>query len=427
MTHGKAVVSLAADKNYQDLEDESDEYGLADLLQEFSRLHPDVVATIAVDLDSLGPVSGQLVSARIDEDDSTARLVAAAKERNRLVVQMGRTERKLRTALALQAETREAQRQAESDLRDMAVSTFIVVQEATLEGPGAGLDGNSLEEIASDSQRRLSESWSQAQDERIEAEAVVAQLENLLDELGVELDVQVRAWNEASADLEDAELRIENLQPEFEYELMTTLIRGTDIPVVVFDAYYRAELQTAQDRPSCRVTWNQLAGIGKVESSHGSFGGNTVGVTGRTDGEILGPVLNGDPFAAIADTDGGRLDGDTIWDRAVGPMQFIPGSWSIFGADGDGDGTRDPHNIYDAALAAANHLCGTTGGLDKPENFQVALLGYNQSVPYGELVMSFADNYLRAVGSIVIADQPVIDELAVTDFANEPNGRITRY
>ena len=49
---------------------------------------------------------------------------------------------------------------------------------------------------------------------------------------------------------------------------------------------------------------------------------------GRTLNPILGPVLNGvGDVAAIPDTDGGRWDGDTTWDRAVGPMQFIPSSW----------------------------------------------------------------------------------------------------
>jgi hypothetical protein len=34
--------------------------------------------------------------------------------------------------------------------------------------------------------------------------------------------------------------------------------------------------------------------------------------------------LSGGPYAAIRDTDFTAADGDTVWDRAVGPMQFIP-------------------------------------------------------------------------------------------------------
>ena len=75
---------------------------------------------------------------------------------------------------------------------------------------------------------------------------------------------------------------------------------------------------------------------------------------GRTLSPILGPVLDGaGDFAAITDTDGGGWDGDTTWDRAVGPMQFIPSSWAVWGRDGDGDGRSDPSDIDDAALATA--------------------------------------------------------------------------
>ena len=38
----------------------------------------------------------------------------------------------------------------------------------------------------------------------------------------------------------------------------------------------------------------------------------------------------------------GRLDGDDTWDRAVGPMQFIPSTWAWSGRDGDGDGVAQP-------------------------------------------------------------------------------------
>ena len=48
-------------------------------------------------------------------------------------------------------------------------------------------------------------------------------------------------------------------------------------------------------------------------------------------------------------------------DRAVGPMQFLPASWARYGADGNGDGVRDPHQLDDAALAAAAYLCAGPG------------------------------------------------------------------
>jgi len=42
--------------------------------------------------------------------------------------------------------------------------------------------------------------------------------------------------------------------------------------------------------------------------------------------------------AVVVDSDGGALDGDARYDRATGPMQFLPGTWRSIGADGNGDG-----------------------------------------------------------------------------------------
>ncbi len=48
------------------------------------------------------------------------------------------------------------------------------------------------------------------------------------------------------------------------------------------------------------------------------------------------------------------------YDRAVGPMQFLPGTWGRWGSDGDRDGVSDPQDVDDAALAAARYLCERT-------------------------------------------------------------------
>jgi len=57
-------------------------------------------------------------------------------------------------------------------------------------------------------------------------------------------------------------------------------------------------------------------------------------------------------------------DGDTGWDRAVGPMQFIPGTWRRYAADANADGKQDPNNVYDAAAGAAHYLCNAAGHLE---------------------------------------------------------------
>ncbi|MEX2621567.1 MAG: peptidoglycan DD-metalloendopeptidase family protein [Egibacteraceae bacterium] len=167
------------------------------------------------------------------------------------------------------------------------------------------------------------------------------------------------------------------------------------IPAVVLDAYLNAETLSPHLGEGCAVRWQILAGIGKVESGHASHGGATVLADGTVDPPIIGIALDGTRGTArIPDTDGGRWDGDPVWDRAVGPMQFIPSSWERFGQDGNGDGTRDPNNIYDAALAAAAHLCWTRpGDYTDRQQLSQALLAYNRSSAYVRSVISWIDQY----------------------------------
>lgn len=163
------------------------------------------------------------------------------------------------------------------------------------------------------------------------------------------------------------------------------------IPKMVLEAYQRAAQQTNVDDPACHIRWQILAGIGKVESNHAA--GGQLKADGTTRTPILGPVLSGGGVASIGDHDGGLWDGDATWDRAVGPMQFIPGTWKAYGADGSSDGVPDPHNIYDATLAAAQYLCAGDLDLATSAGLTGALLRYNNSMSYVATVMSWISLY----------------------------------
>ncbi|GAA4907327.1 lytic transglycosylase domain-containing protein [Streptomyces coeruleoprunus] len=163
--------------------------------------------------------------------------------------------------------------------------------------------------------------------------------------------------------------------------------RGGAVPATVFDAYRRAEDTQAQDAPGCHLRWQLLAAIGQVES--GQARGGRVNAAGTTYAPIVGPRLDGNGFALIRDTDQGRYDGDLAYDRAVGPMQFIPSTWAGWGADGNGDGLADPHNAYDAALAAGRYLCAGGRDLAEPGDLDRAVLAYNPSREYLRLVLSW--------------------------------------
>ncbi|MEU0188444.1 lytic transglycosylase domain-containing protein [Streptomyces afghaniensis] len=175
---------------------------------------------------------------------------------------------------------------------------------------------------------------------------------------------------------------------------------GAALPATVFAAYRRAESELAGTAPGCRLEWQLLAAIGQVES--GQARGGRVTSDGTAVTPILGPRLNGGAFAVIRDTDGGWYDGDTAYDRAVGPMQFIPSTWARWGADGNGDGRADPNNVFDAALAAGRYLCAGGRDLSDPADLDRAILGYNHSEAYLRTVRAWYAYFLE--GHRVVPD-----------------------
>ncbi|MEU6808477.1 lytic transglycosylase domain-containing protein [Streptomyces sp. NPDC046831] len=170
------------------------------------------------------------------------------------------------------------------------------------------------------------------------------------------------------------------------------------IPATVLDAYKKAEAELRTSKPGCNLPWQLLAAIGKVES--GQARGGRVTADGTTVTPILGPVLNGVGFAHIKDTDGGAYDNDSTYDRAVGPMQFIPSTWAWAGRDGNGDGRKNPNNVYDAALAAGHYLCRNGWDLATRADLERAVLSYNNSRDYLNLVLTWLDYYRDGTHSI---------------------------
>ena len=171
-------------------------------------------------------------------------------------------------------------------------------------------------------------------------------------------------------------------------------IPGVDLSVVALDAYLNAESLLSQNWPRCGFAWWMVAGVARVESRHGRFGGRTLRADGRVDRPIIGIALDGGPgVRAMTDTDNGEFDGDEVWDRAVGPLQFIPETWNRRGRDGSGDGYADPQNIYDAAYSAGRYLCALGGDLGSRADLRGAYFGYNNSSRYVTDVIGYADRY----------------------------------
>ncbi|MFE7169669.1 lytic transglycosylase domain-containing protein [Streptomyces sp. NPDC057616] len=170
------------------------------------------------------------------------------------------------------------------------------------------------------------------------------------------------------------------------------------IPATVLAAYKKAAAELGSSKPGCNLPWQLLAAIGKVES--GQARGGRVDADGTTLSPILGPQLDGNGFALIKDTDGGKYDGNSSYDQAVGPMQFIPSTWAWAGRDGNGDGVKDPNNVYDAALAAGHYLCRNDWNLAEQTGLNSAILSYNNSQDYLNLVLSWLEYYRNGTHEI---------------------------
>lgn len=170
---------------------------------------------------------------------------------------------------------------------------------------------------------------------------------------------------------------------------------------------YLALYQDATNRRCSTLPWSVLAAIGKVESDHGRLGGARLQPDGTVTPPIIGVALDGSPgVARILDTDRGRYDGDTTYDRAVGPMQFIPTTWAVYGIDATGSGTTDPHNAIDAIHSAAHYLCAV--GASDPARIPQAVLAYNRSTAYRDRVLEIAASYPAAGTERTLASPTLI-------------------
>ena len=165
-------------------------------------------------------------------------------------------------------------------------------------------------------------------------------------------------------------------EPTVDGDWLNRVAAATGISRRALQAYSGAQLELEREQPSCKLGWNTLAAIGKIESNNG----RVLTAAGYSTAAILGPEVE-----------------ENL--HAEGPMQFMPATWAKWGADGNGDGVADPNQIDDAALAAARYLC-SYGTLDTPASWHAAVFGYNHLESYVAEVGAQATLYARAAAGI---------------------------
>lgn len=180
-----------------------------------------------------------------------------------------------------------------------------------------------------------------------------------------------------------------------DHDWLVDTAETTGIPLRALAAYAGAALAKAESAPECGISWNTLAAIGYVESRHGTYGGSTMADDGKISPPIYGVALDGGNTAHIPDSDEGRYDKDTEYDRAVGPMQMIPATWRNWSIDANADGKDDPQNMDDAVLAATNYLCRASDDMVGRKGWRTGIAAYNSAPSYLVKVAEQAVAYAR--------------------------------
>jgi membrane-bound lytic murein transglycosylase B len=178
--------------------------------------------------------------------------------------------------------------------------------------------------------------------DRIDARAI--ELRTLLDQAQRELD-RLSSRARGLSEARDAERRLAAARAAAQGAVGAAAGAVTaQLPPTAYFALYRAAAQTCPGMP-----WTLLAAVGQVESGHGR---------------------NNGPSSA----------------GAVGPMQFMPRTFSQYAVDGDHDGVASPWSPADAVFTAARYLCVNGGG--SPDTVRQALFAYNRAQWYVDLVLA---------------------------------------
>jgi Transglycosylase SLT domain len=127
---------------------------------------------------------------------------------------------------------------------------------------------------------------------------------------------------------------------------------GSGRPATYLDLYRQSAAKWCPG-----MSWTVLAAIGQIESDHGRNAGMSSA-------------------------------------GALGPMQFLPSTWKMYGVDGDADGKIDIMDPYDAVPSAAHYLCAN-GAAHGGRQLYDAIFQYNHADWYVQKVLNLAALYAK--------------------------------
>jgi hypothetical protein len=143
-------------------------------------------------------------------------------------------------------------------------------------------------------------------------------------------------------------------------QVTTTLPVTTNVPTGRPTSYLMLYQESAA-RYCPGLSWTVLAAIGEIESNNG---------------QNMGPSSAG----------------------ALGPMQFLPSTWAMWGTDGFGDtGPPNIMNPFDAVPSAARMLCAD-GAAQGGQSLSQAIFDYNHANWYVDEVLTLANEYAHEYG-----------------------------
>lgn len=191
-----------------------------------------------------------------------------------------------------------------------------------------------------------------------DVEAAFTRLGLLLDQQQAIVDrLDARARSLAAAEEAAAQIAAERAAAAAAAAAGAGRVTAAGIPAA-FERLYR------DAAPTCPgLSWTVLAAIGQVESGHGTN---------------MGPSSAG----------------------AMGPMQFLPSTFSAYAVDGDRDGDKDIWDPADSVFSAARYLCANGAGVG-PRGLYSAIYRYNHADWYVQMVVSVAGQIARRSGEPV--------------------------